>query len=81
MGPLENMMTIPVSELSPRLQEIVSEGQVIEVERDGQIVARIVPAATASTSPRPWEVLQGKARLLATPEESVLREEDFEVYR
>lgn len=74
-------MTIPVSELPPRLQEIVSEGQVVEVEQDGQIVARIVPAAPASTAPRPWELLHGKARLLATPEESVLREEDFEVYR
>jgi antitoxin (DNA-binding transcriptional repressor) of toxin-antitoxin stability system len=78
------MMTITIPELETRVQEVmtevVGEGHVVEIERDGQIVARIVPA-NVSTSPRPWEALHGKARLLATPEESVLREEDFEVYR
>jgi prevent-host-death family protein len=83
MGPLEIMMTITISELEARLQEIVDEvereGHVIEVERDGQIVARIVPAAAKSL--RPWEAMHGSGRLLATPEESVLRDEDFEAYR
>ncbi len=79
-------MTIPVSELGPRAEEIVRkvgrEGHIIEVELDGQIVARIVPAAVKlSASPRPWEAMHGKGRLLATPEESVLHDEDFEASR
>jgi prevent-host-death family protein len=79
MLPLESTMTITVPELSARLQEIVDEvereGHVVEVERDGQVVARIVPAA--SSAARKAEVaaalarLRGSGVLLASPEESV----------
>jgi len=78
-----NEMTISVSELKARLLEIVHaverEGTVVDVERHGQVVARIIPATTASSSVRPWEALRGTGVLLSAPEESVLVESDFEV--
>ncbi|HYC93126.1 MAG TPA: type II toxin-antitoxin system prevent-host-death family antitoxin [Thermoanaerobaculia bacterium] len=78
-------MTISVTELKARLLEIVREvereGTVVEVERHGQIVARIIPAAPLSASSRPWEALHGTGRLLAAPEESVLADDDFEANR
>ena len=81
----KNEMTISVSELKARLLEIVREvereGTVIDVERHGQVVARIIPATSPSTSTRPWEALHGTGTLLAAPEESVLEESDFEASR
>lgn len=79
-------MTISVTDLKARLLEIVREverdGTVIDVERHGQVVARIIPAAPPSgVSTRPWEVLHGTGTLLASPEESVLEENDFEAGR
>ncbi len=78
-------MTISVSELKARLLEIVREvereGTVIDVERHGQVVTRIIPATAASSSIRPWEALHGSGTLLAAPEESVLEESDFEANR
>jgi len=66
-------MTIPLSELDPRLQEIVNEvereGHAVEVERDGKVIARIVPAAPKAV--RPWEKLYGSGQFLGDPEESV----------
>jgi len=79
----KNEMTISVSELKARLLEIVREvereGTVVDVERHGHVVARIIPAAPASA--RPWEALHGTGTLLAAPEESVLEEGDFEASR
>jgi len=78
-------MTISVTELKARLLEIVREvereGTVIDVERHGQVVARIIPAVSRSAGARPWEALQGMATLLAAPDESVLEESDFEANR
>jgi prevent-host-death family protein len=79
MLPLESTMTITVPELSARLQEIVDEvereGHVVEVERDGQVVARIVPAAPSAARKAEVEAalarLRGSGVLLADPEESV----------
>ncbi|HEY0372464.1 MAG TPA: type II toxin-antitoxin system prevent-host-death family antitoxin [Thermoanaerobaculia bacterium] len=76
------MRTITIPELAARTEEILREveaGQVVEVERDGKVVVRMMPAEAKPV--RPWEAMHGKARLLASPEESVLNEEDFEVYR
>lgn len=84
-GHFVSRMTISVTELKARLLEIVREverqGTVVEVERHGQVVARIVPASTAEASVRPWERLRGTGSLLASPEESVLDETDFEASR
>jgi len=78
-------MTISVTELKSRLLEIVREverqGTVVEVERHGRVVARIVPASSPETSTRPWERLRGTGTLLASPEESVLDDSDFEANR
>jgi prevent-host-death family protein len=78
-------MTISVSELKARLLEIVREvereGTVIDVERHGQVVARIIPATTSSAAIRPWEALHGSGTLLSAPEESVLEDSDFEANR
>ena len=76
-------MTITVDDLKTRADEIVREvdrdGTTVDVELDGKVIARITPAETKAV--RPWEAMHGKGRLLASPEESVLRAEDFEVYR
>lgn len=81
----KNEMTISVSELKARLLEIVREverdGTVVDVERHGYVVARIIPAVSPSASARPWEALRGSGTLLAAPEESVLEEGDFEASR
>ena len=78
-------MTISVTELKARLLEIIREverdGTVVEVERHGRVVARIVPAAPASAFARPWERLHGTGALLASPEESLLDDSDFEAAR
>jgi len=78
-------MTISVSKLKARLLQIVREvereGTIIDVERHGKIVARIVPATPPSTAVRPWDALLGTGTLLAEPEESVLEEKDFEAAR
>lgn len=65
-------MTITIAELQERASEIVREveaGQVVEVERDGKVIARISPAEAKPV--RPWEELRGSGELLAEPEESV----------
>lgn len=78
-------MTISVTELKSRLLEIVREverdGTIIDVERHGQLVARIIPAVAPSAAVRPWEALLGTGTLLAAPAESVLEEHDFEAAR
>lgn len=78
-------MTISVTDLKARLLEIVREverdGTVIDVERHGQLVARIIPAVSPSVAARPWEALFGTGTLLAAPDESVLEEQDFEAGR
>jgi antitoxin (DNA-binding transcriptional repressor) of toxin-antitoxin stability system len=78
-------MSISASELKTRLLEIVREiqreGTVIDVERYGQVVARIIPATPASTFKRPWEALRRTGVLISPPEESVLEESDFEASR
>jgi hypothetical protein len=56
-------------------------GTVIDVERHGQVVARIIPAASRLAAIRPWEALHGTGTLLAAPEESVLEENDFKASR
>ena len=66
-------MTISVTELKARLLEIVREvereGKVVDVERHGQVVARIVPATAKRV--RPWEALHGSGTFVGDPEESV----------
>ena len=81
----ECQMTISVTELKARLLEIIRqverEGMTVEVQRRGEVVARLVPALPASTSARAWTHLRGSGELLASAEESVLDPRDFEALR
>lgn len=65
-------MTVTIAELGTRVEEIVrevEEGHVVEVERDGKVVARISPAEEKRQ--RPWEALRGSAVFHGDPEDSV----------
>lgn len=72
-------MTITVSDLEARADEIVREvereGRTVEVERDGQVIARIIPAVPSEARKAKVQAalarLRGSGVLLADPEESV----------
>lgn len=78
-------MTISVTELKARCLEIIRQverdGKVVEIARRGEIVARLLPANDAGADAKPWQKLRGTGELLATPEESVLDDDDFEALR
>jgi prevent-host-death family protein len=81
-------MTISVTELKARCIEIIREveanGEIVEITRRGEVVARLLPvtnAVAADVKVKPWHRLHGTAKLLATPEESVLKDSDFEALR
>ncbi len=79
-------MTISVTELKARCLEIIREVErdrkVVEIVRRGEIVARLMPAIPAGAAEtKPWERLLGTGELLATPEESVLDDHDFDALR
>ena len=79
-------MTVSITELKARCVEIIRDlerdGEAVEIVRDGEIVARLMPATpSVATDPKPWERLRGTGVLLATPEESVLEDSDFEALR
>lgn len=72
-------MTVTISELEARADEIVREverdGREVEVERDGQVIARIIPAVPSAARKSRVQAalarLRGSGVLLAAPEESV----------
>jgi prevent-host-death family protein len=78
-------MTISVTELKTRcleiLREVEASGEVVEITRDGAVVARLLPAKAAAADVKPWHRLHGMAVLHADPEESVLHDSDFEAMR
>jgi prevent-host-death family protein len=78
-------MTISVTELKARCLEVIRkmerDGNVVEITRRGEVVARLLPATPAAVDSRPWEKLRGTGELLATPEESVIEDHDFEALR
>ena len=78
-------MTISVTELKARCLEVIRElerdGNVVEITRRGEVVARLLPATPVATDARPWEKLRGTGELLASPEESVIEDHDFEALR
>jgi prevent-host-death family protein len=78
-------MTISVTELKARCLEIIRQverdGKVVEIARRGEVVARLLPANAAAADAKPWEKLRGTGVLLATAEESVLEDSDFEALR
>lgn len=79
-------MVISVTELKARFLEIIRgverDGDVVEIMRHGEVVARLLPVFSHEASPeRPWERLRGTAVLVASAEESVLEESDFDAVR
>jgi prevent-host-death family protein len=79
-------MTISVTEFKSRclaiIRQVQREGKVIEIVRRGEIVARLLPALpVGAVDAKPWEKLRGTGKLLASAEEGVLEEHDFEAFR
>jgi prevent-host-death family protein len=81
-------MDISITQFKQRCLEIVREvertGRPVTVTRRGRIVARLQPAALGDRerAQKPWEQLRAcGGRLLATAEESVLADSDFEALR
>ena len=80
-------MSISITTLKQRCLEIVREiertGKPVLITRRGKVVARIQPSAEAKSTAalKPWERLRGSAECRFAPEESVLKDEDFEALR
>ena len=81
-------MDISVTVFKHRCLEIIRElektGAPVTIKRRGKTVARLVAPSFAleGGSRKPWERLQSMGgRYLADPQESVLRDEDFEALR
>jgi prevent-host-death family protein len=81
-------MDISVTEFKHRCLEIIRRveetGKPVAITRRGKVVARLNPSGSpaASSDRAPWEQLRALGgRLLASPGESALREEDFEALR
>ncbi len=81
-------MDISVTEFKQACLEVIRQveqsGRTVTITRRGKVVARLSPATRAAVdaSLPPWEQLRALGgRLLAAPEESVLRNEDFEALR
>jgi prevent-host-death family protein len=81
-------MDISITEFKHHCLEIIRElertGQPVTITRHGRIVARLVAPSLipAGDTMKPWERLRAiGGRLLAEPDESVLRDEDFDALR
>ena len=80
-------MDISVTEFKANCLDLIRKvekgGEPVTIKRRGKAVARLTPPLKAhSAELKPWERLRAMGgRLLATPEESVLRDEDFEAMR
>lgn len=81
-------MDISVTEFKHRCLEIIRDlektGRPVTITRRGRTVARLVAPSLIPPhdTMKPWERLQAMGgRLLAEPEESVLRDEDFDALR
>ena len=81
-------MDISVTEFKRRCLEIIQlvekSGKFVAITRRGKVVARLLPplSGSARSDPKPWEALRAMGgRLLATPEESVLNDGEFDALR
>ena len=81
-------MDISVTEFKQRCLEIVRRvertGKPVAITRRGRVVAQLRrPAAGHAAMPaKPWERLRAAGgHLIASPDESVLKDEDFEAMR
>lgn len=81
-------MDISVTEFKQRCLEIIRQveesGKTVAITRRGKVVARLQPPLRTMPDRqlKPWEQLRAMGgRLLADPEESVLRDDEFEALR
>lgn len=81
-------MDISVTQFKHRCLEIIRRvertGRPLALTRRGRAVVRLSPVTPAETgaAARPWERLRAMGgRLTARPDESVVRDEDFEALR
>lgn len=80
-------MDISVTEFKAHCLSIIRRveqgGESIIIKRRGKVVARLLPAPDPGVARlKPWEQLRvAGGALHAAPEESVLREKDFEAMR
>jgi prevent-host-death family protein len=81
-------MDISVTEFKQRCLEIIRRvertGEAVVITRRGKVVARVAPSSAAAPKGtlKPWEQMRAMGgRLLATPGESALRDEEFEALR
>ena len=80
-------MDISVTEFKANCLKLIRKvekgGEPVSIKRRGKTVARLTPPPKPhSEELKPWERLRAMGgRLLADPEESVLRDEDFEAMR
>ena len=88
MASYDTDMDISVTEFKQRCLEVVRRvertGTPVTITRRGRVVAQLRrPVALAAPgSGRPWERLRARGgRLLAAPDESVVRDEDFAALR
>ena len=88
MAIYNSQMDISITEFKHRCLEIVRRvektGKPVTIKRRGRVVAQLEPSSSSASAPsmKPWERLRALGgNLLAAPEESVLRDEDFEAMR
>ena len=79
-------MDISVTEFKQRCLEIVRRvektGKSVTITRRGKAVACLEPSARDGHAQKPWERLRALGgAFLAKPEESALRDDDFEAAR
>ncbi|HEX2568448.1 MAG TPA: type II toxin-antitoxin system prevent-host-death family antitoxin [Polyangia bacterium] len=79
-------MTVSVTEFKIHCLELLrrleKQREPIEITSRGKVIARLVPPGhEEGMEIKPWERLRGSGRLLASPGESVLSEDDFDALR
>ena len=79
-------MDISVTDFKARcldlLRKAEESGESVTIHRRGRIVARLEPAGDGANRGKPWERLRALGgSVTAQPNESMLKEEDFEALR
>jgi prevent-host-death family protein len=76
-------MDISITEFKQHCLEVVRKveqtGKPVAITRHGRVVAQLEPALPAGSAARgkPWERLRGRAKWLASPGETFVKERDL----
>ncbi len=63
------------------IRQVENMGVPVDIVRRGKIVARLVPSVEATQGTPAWLRLRGRGALMATADESVLNDQDFNALR